>query len=93
MDVQVRIGHYDSGTNARKIALSHDSGASWSQDYECAPGVSAGVAISADADTILWHDAATNTVKFSHGTSAFTASNGVPQGAVIASDKKVKSLQ
>jgi hypothetical protein len=37
MDVQVRIGHYDSGTNARKIALSHDSGASWSQDYECAP--------------------------------------------------------
>jgi len=94
INFQVRIGDYNSDTTTRKIALSYDSGASWSQDDGAALGVYGGVAaISADADTILWRDAGSNTVKYSHGASAFTASTGVPQGAVIASDKKVKSLQ
>ena len=91
IDVQIRIGNHDQKTI---IALSSDSGASWSQRNDAAIGVHKGVAaISADADTVLWRDAGTNTVKFSHGTSAFTTCTGVPQGAAIASDKKVKSLQ
>ena len=91
--VQVRIGSADRDTTTRKLALSYDSGASWSQDYDAALGVSGGVVgISADADIILWRDAGTNTVKYSHGTSPFTASIGVPPGAAIASDKQVKSL-
>ena len=86
--VQVRIG--DSNT---QIALSYDSGASWSQAYDAALGVSGGVvAISADADTILWRDAWTNIAKYSRYTSVFTASIGIPTGAAIASDKKVKSF-
>lgn len=90
-DVQVRIGNSkDSAT--RQIALSYDSGASWSQDYDAALGAFGGiVAISADADTLLWRDAGTNTVKYSRRSSAFTASINVPTGATIASDKKVKS--
>jgi len=94
IDLQVRIGNLDRKTTTGTIALSSDSGASWSQRNDAAIGVHGGVAaISADADTVLWRDAGTNTVKFSHGTSAFTACTGVPQGAAIASDKKVKSLQ
>jgi xyloglucan-specific exo-beta-1,4-glucanase len=94
IDVQVRIGNADRDKTTRKIALSYDSGASWSEDYDAALGVSGGaVGISADADTILWRDAETNTVKYSHGASAFIVSIGVPAGAAIASDKKVKSLR
>ena len=93
INVQVRIGNSDSDATTRKIALSYDSGASWAQYYGAALGVSGGaVAISAEADTILWRDVETNTVKYSRSTSAFTASIGVPPGAAIASDKKVRSL-
>jgi xyloglucan-specific exo-beta-1,4-glucanase len=95
MDVQVRIGNSnnDGGTTSQ-IALSCDSGASWSPAYDAVLGVSgAAVTISADADTILWRDAGTSTVKYSRCTGAFTASIGVPTGAAIASDKKVKSLR
>ena len=92
--VQIRTGNADRYTTSRKIAMSSDSGASWSEFNGAALGVAGGVAaISADADTILWRDDGTNTVQYSHGTSAFIASTGVPPGAVIASDKKVKSLQ
>ena len=89
--VQVRIG----GTSIafRQIAVSYDSGVSWSQDYDVPVGVSGGaVAISADADTTLWRDAGTNIVKYSRYTNAFTASIGIPPGAVMASDKKVRSF-
>jgi len=89
--VQVRIG--GSNTAFRQIALSYDSGASWSQDYGVALDVYGGaVALSADADIILWRDAGTNIVKYSHDTKAFTASIGIPAGAAIASDKKVWSF-
>ena len=90
--VQIRIGKTDWDYTTRKIALSSDSGASWSEFNGAALGVSGGSAvISADADTILWRDDGTNTVKYSHGAGAFIASTGVPSGAVIASDKKVRT--
>ena len=93
IDVQVRVGNSKNDATTPQIALSYDSGASWSQDYGATLDVYGGViAISADADTILWRDAGTNTVKYSRGMSAFTASIGVPTGAAIASDKKVKSF-
>lgn len=49
------------------------------------------VAISADADTVLWSSSA-NGVQVSQYTNAFTAVASLPAGAAIASDKKVNSI-
>ncbi|KAF9015345.1 hypothetical protein BDQ17DRAFT_1386098 [Cyathus striatus] len=87
----VRIGTGDSSTG-KQVALSSDSGVTWSQDYGAADNVSGGkVAISADADTVLWRTGS-NGVLVSQFTNAFVAVTTLPSDAVIASDKKNNSI-
>ena len=83
----VRIGNDASSTGGKQVALSSDSGATWSVDYG-APDLVAGgkVAISADADTVLWRTGS-NGVLVSQYTNAFTAVSSLPADVAIASDK------
>ncbi|KAL0950941.1 hypothetical protein HGRIS_007696 [Hohenbuehelia grisea] len=83
----VRIGTGDS-SSGKQVALSTDSGATWSQDYGAADNVTGGkVALSADGDTVLWRTNG-NGVLVSQFTNPFTAVPSLPSTAVIASDKK-----
>ncbi|KAH9486753.1 Xyloglucanase [Psilocybe cubensis] len=87
----VRIGTGDS-TSGKQVALSTDSGATWSQDYGAADNVSGGkVALSADGDTVLWRTSS-NGVMVSQYTNPFTAVPSLPSDAMIASDKKNNSI-
>ncbi|KAH8102601.1 hypothetical protein BXZ70DRAFT_1059179 [Cristinia sonorae] len=87
----VRIGSGDS-SSGKQVALSTDSGATWSQDYGAADNVSGGkVALSADGDTVLWRTSA-NGVLVSQYTNPFAAVPSLPSDAAIASDKKNNSI-
>ncbi|KAF8973745.1 hypothetical protein BDZ97DRAFT_1912214 [Flammula alnicola] len=87
----VRIGTGDSSTG-KQVALSSDSGVTWSQDYGAADNVTGGkVALSADGDTVLWRTNG-NGVMVSQYTNAFTAVPSLPTGAAIASDKTNNSI-
>jgi xyloglucan-specific exo-beta-1,4-glucanase len=86
----VRLGN--SGTDGTKqVALSTDSGASWSQDYGAPDGNYGGkIAFSADGDTVLWRNS--NGTRVSRYTNAFTAVTGLGTDCVIASDKKNNTI-
>ncbi|KAF9036414.1 Oligoxyloglucan reducing end-specific cellobiohydrolase [Hymenopellis radicata] len=85
----VRIGTGDS-SSGKQVALSSDSGATWSQDYGA--GRQRGkVAFSADADTVLWRTGS-NGVMVSQYTASFSAVSSLPASAVIASDKKANAI-
>ncbi|KAF5377695.1 hypothetical protein D9615_005239 [Tricholomella constricta] len=87
----VRIGTGDS-TSGKQVALSYDSGASWSPHYGAADNVSGGkVAISADGATVLWRTGS-NGVQVSSNSAAFTTVPSLPSSAVIASDKKTATV-
>ena len=87
----VRIGTGDSSTG-KQVAISTDSGTSWSQDYGAADNVTGGkVAFSADGDTVLWRTNG-NGVMVSQYTNAFTAVSTLPSDAQIASDKLNNSI-
>ncbi|KAI5121827.1 hypothetical protein M0805_003261 [Coniferiporia weirii] len=87
----VRIGNGDS-TSGKQVAISTDSGASWAQDYGAADNVTSGkVALSANADTVLWRTSA-NGVQVSQYTNAFVAVPTLPDDAQIASDKVNNSI-
>ncbi|TCD63986.1 hypothetical protein EIP91_004688 [Steccherinum ochraceum] len=87
----VRLGSGDS-TSGKQVALSTDSGATWSQDYGAADNVSGGkIALSADGDTVLWRTSA-NGVQVSQYTNPFAAVPSLPSDAAIASDKKNNSI-
>lgn len=61
-------------------------------DYGSPDGVSGGkVAISADADTVLWSSSA-NGVQVSQYTNPFSVVSSLPAGAAIASDKKINTI-
>lgn len=82
----VRIGTGDS-SSGKQVAISADSGATWSQDYGAADNVTGGkVAFSADGDTVLWRTSG-NGVQVSQYTNAFTTVPTLPSDAQIASDK------
>ncbi|THU94834.1 Oligoxyloglucan reducing end-specific cellobiohydrolase [Dendrothele bispora CBS 962.96] len=84
----VRIGI----TSGKQVALSSDSGQTWSQDFGAADNVNGGkVALSADADTVLW-STATQGVQVSQFTNPFTQVPTLPATSVIASDKKNNSV-
>ncbi|KAK0505873.1 hypothetical protein EDD18DRAFT_1372643 [Armillaria luteobubalina] len=85
----VRIG---TATTGKQVAISTDSGATWSQDYGAADNVSSGkVAFSADGDTVLWRTGS-NGVQVSQYTNSFTAVSSLPSTAAIASDKLNNSI-
>ncbi|KAK0473162.1 hypothetical protein IW261DRAFT_1658654 [Armillaria novae-zelandiae] len=87
----VRIGTGDS-TTGKQVAISTDSGATWTQDYGAADNVSGGkVAFSADGDTVLWRTGS-NGVQVSQFTNSFTAVSSLPSTAAIASDKLNNSI-
>jgi xyloglucan-specific exo-beta-1,4-glucanase len=87
----VRIGTGDS-TQGKQLALSTDSGSSWYQHYGAADNVNGGrVAISADADTVLWSTSSSG-VQVSTSQATFSSVTSLPATAVIASDKKTNSL-
>lgn len=86
----VRIGN-SASDGTKQVALSTDSGATWSQDYG-APDYNYGgkVALSADGDTVLWRNA--NATRVSRYTNAFTTVTGIGTDAIIASDKKNNTI-
>ncbi|KAK7694577.1 hypothetical protein QCA50_001763 [Cerrena zonata] len=88
----VRIGTTSDNSQGKQVALSTDSGKTWSQDYGAADGVSGGkVALSADGDTVLWRTSS-NGVQVSQFTNPFSAVSSLPSDAAIASDKKNNTI-
>ncbi|KAK0456252.1 hypothetical protein EV421DRAFT_1886703 [Armillaria borealis] len=87
----IRLGNGDSSTG-KQVAISTDSGTTWSQDTGAPDNVSGGkIAISADGDTVLWRTSS-DSVLVSQNTSAFTPVSTLPTSAVIASDKTNNSV-
>ncbi|KAG6842504.1 hypothetical protein C0991_000030 [Blastosporella zonata] len=87
----VRIGTGDS-TTGKQVALSFNSGASWSQHYGAADNVAGTkVALSADGTTVLWRTNS-NGIQVSANQATFTVVSSLPSTAVIASDKKTASI-
>jgi len=74
---------------SKQLALSSDSGATWSPHSGAPDGVAGGkVAISADGTSILWRTG-TNRILVSGTTAAFTDVSSLPGGgSIIAADKK-----
>ncbi|TFY77051.1 hypothetical protein EWM64_g6961, partial [Hericium alpestre] len=88
----VRIGTTSDGSQGKQVALSTDSGNTWSEDYGAADNVNGGkVALSADGDTVLWRTSG-NGVQVSQYTNSFTSVPSLPSDAAIASDKKNNSI-
>ncbi|KAJ3479843.1 hypothetical protein NLI96_g8779 [Meripilus lineatus] len=87
----VRLGNGDS-SSGKQVALSTDSGNTWSQDYGASDNVSGGkIALSADGDTVLWRTSS-NGVLVSQYTNPFSSVSSLPSDAAIASDKKSNSI-
>ncbi|THH34158.1 hypothetical protein EUX98_g40 [Antrodiella citrinella] len=87
----VRLGN-DAGSADKQVALSTDSGNTWSQDYGAADDVTGGkIALSADGDTVLWRTSG-NGVQVSQFTNPFAAVPSLPSDAAIASDKTNNSI-
>ncbi|ESK83724.1 glycoside hydrolase family 74 protein [Moniliophthora roreri MCA 2997] len=83
----VRIGT-DSSGETKQVALSTDSGATWSE-HPGAPDRTQGgkVALSADGDTVLWSTADRSGVLVSKNQATFESVSSLPASAIIASDK------
>ncbi|MEU1786543.1 xyloglucanase [Streptomyces sparsogenes] len=83
----VRVGNNDA---APRIAFSTDNGANWWQGSEPA-GVTGGgtVAAAADGSGFVWSPEGTSSVYHTAGFgNSWTASSGIPAGAVVESDRK-----
>jgi xyloglucan-specific exo-beta-1,4-glucanase len=86
----VRTGQVDksSSPNVNRIGFSTDGGKNWFQGQEPAGVTGGGTAvIAADGSSTVWSPAGTG-VNFSTSFGgSWTASTGIPQGAVVASDR------
>ncbi|MES4903842.1 MULTISPECIES: xyloglucanase [unclassified Streptomyces] len=83
----VRVGNNDA---APRIAFSTDNGANWWQGSEPS-GVTGGgtVAAAADGSGFVWSPEGTSAVYYTAGFgNSWTASSGIPAGAVVESDRK-----
>ncbi|OJT06937.1 Xyloglucanase [Trametes pubescens] len=88
----VRIGTTTDGSQGKQVAISTDSGVTWSQDYGAPDDVGGGkVALSANGDTVLWKTTS-NGIMVSQYTNPFSAVSSLPSDAAIASDKKNNSI-
>ncbi|KAL7271593.1 hypothetical protein RUND412_005635 [Rhizina undulata] len=83
----IRVGSDTTGST-KQIAISYDTGSSWSQYYGAVDGVAGGkIALSANADTILWRTSS-GSVIVSQYSATFSAVSTLPSTSpVIASDK------
>ncbi|QGZ49081.1 xyloglucanase [Streptomyces sp. QHH-9511] len=81
----VRAGSVDSGP---RIAFSSDNGATWSPGVDPS-GVTGGgtVAAAADGSRYVWSPDGTGVHSGTGAGSAWTASTGIPAGAVVESDR------
>ncbi len=88
--VIVRTGQIDktANPNVNRIGFSTDGGKDWFQGQEPA-GVTGGgtVAIAADASTTVWAPAGTSVNFSTSDGGSWTASTGIPNGAVVAADR------
>ncbi|THH08451.1 hypothetical protein EW145_g2691 [Phellinidium pouzarii] len=81
-----------SGSTSVSVANSSDGGATWTP-YPGAPSIADNVyggkiAMSASGNTLLWTQASGfSGVMVSKDGAPFTAASGIPNGAIIASDK------
>jgi xyloglucan-specific exo-beta-1,4-glucanase len=86
----VRVGNFDKAArpNDNRVAFSTDGGSNWWQGAEPA-GVTGGgtVAAGADASRFVWSPAGTGVHYASWYGSSWTASTGIPAGAVVESDR------
>jgi photosystem II stability/assembly factor-like uncharacterized protein len=86
----VRVGNLDRSArpNDNRVAFSTDGGANWWQGAEPG-GVTGGgtVAAGADASRFVWSPAGTGVHYASGYGSSWTASTGIPAGAVVESDR------
>ncbi|KAI8995567.1 hypothetical protein BD414DRAFT_479908 [Trametes punicea] len=88
----VRIGTTTDGSQGKQVAISTDSGTTWSQDYGAPDYVAGGkVAISANGDTVLWKTSGSG-ILVSQYTNPFSAVSSLPSDAAIASDKRNNSI-
>jgi xyloglucan-specific exo-beta-1,4-glucanase len=83
--VFARVGNADA---APHIGISSDGGANWYQGQEPS-GVTGGgtIAVGADANAMVWSPAGTGVYYSTTRGSSWTASTGVPTGAVVESDR------
>ncbi|BCY07727.1 cellulose binding domain-containing protein [Actinoplanes sp. L3-i22] len=81
----VRVGNADA---APHIGISNDGGKTWYQGQEPS-GVTGGgtVAVGADANNVVWSPAGTGVYYSTTRGSTWTASTGLPAGAIVESDR------
>ncbi|HEY1572834.1 MAG TPA: cellulose binding domain-containing protein [Pseudonocardiaceae bacterium] len=86
----VRTGEIDksSNPNVNRIGFSTDGGTDWFQGQE-PPGVTGGgtAVIAADGSATVWSPAGAGVYFSTSFGGSWTASTGIPQGAVVASDR------
>jgi xyloglucan-specific exo-beta-1,4-glucanase len=87
----VRSGDIDktANPNVNRVGFSTNGGSNWFQASSEPSGVTGGgkVAEAADASSTLWSPAGTGVYYTTTYGSSWTASTGIPAGAVIASDR------
>ena len=87
----IRTGNVDktANPNVNRFAFSTNGGGSWFQASAEPSGVTGGGqgAIAADASSALWSPSGTGVYYTTTYGSSWTASTGIPAGAVIASDR------
>ncbi|MFF7333024.1 cellulose binding domain-containing protein [Streptomyces sp. NPDC008150] len=84
----VRTGNLDSGATGAHVAFSTDNGANWFAGSDPS-GVTGGgtVAAAADGSRFVWSPAGTG-VQYTTGFgSSWSASSGIPAGAVVEADR------
>jgi hypothetical protein len=90
--VIVRVGSPTSGWT-QHFAISTDSGDTWSPSGSEPPGVSGpgvddqSVAVSADGKRVVWSPAGAPVSRSSDNGATWTASNGLPTGTPVRSDR------
>ncbi|MFP4975335.1 cellulose binding domain-containing protein [Paenibacillus sp. CN-4] len=86
--VRVGTADYKSDPSAKSVGFSYSGGSDWYKANAEPPGTAGGgtVAASADASSVLWSTPDVG-VYYSKGGNSWTASQGVPSGAQIASDR------
>jgi hypothetical protein len=86
----VRTGEIDKSANpnVNRIGFSTDGGTDWFQGQE-PPGVTGGgsAVIAADGSSTVWSPAGTGVYFSTSFGGSWTAATGIPQGAVVASDR------
>jgi hypothetical protein len=87
----VRVGNVDKGANpnVNRVGFSFDSGANWFQASSEPGGVSGAgtVAAAANASRVVWAPAGVVPQVSTTNGSSWTASIGVPAGAIVAGDR------